>query len=281
MEEALELVAAQAQAKGLELVYEFDPKIRHRFVGDASRLRQVLANLLSNAVKFTEAGEVVPVVVQLSEREMADGQHEVEVEVRDTGIGMTPSSSAACSRPFTQADASTTRRFGGTGLGLAISKRLVEAMGGRSGRRASRAGLDVLLHVPRSGSSVRAGRAAARRPELRGLRMLVVDDNATNRKILRALSESWGMTVWDSVSDERARASARGSVVPARAARLQHARDGRPLAGAEIRNRRRRECDHPGPQLGRDAELGAEVAASISRARSASRSGSLSSTTRC
>jgi signal transduction histidine kinase/DNA-binding response OmpR family regulator len=201
VEEALELVAAQAQAKGLELVYEFDPKIRHRFVGDASRLRQVLVNLLSNAVKFTDAGEVVPVVVQLSEREMDNGEYEVEVAVRDTGIGMTPAQLSRLFQAFTQADASTTRRFGGTGLGLAISKPLVEAMGGRIWAESEVGKGSTFCFTFRARAVPHEpGGLPTEGPELRGLQMLVVDDNATNRKILRALGESWGMRVWDSAS---------------------------------------------------------------------------------
>jgi two-component system, sensor histidine kinase and response regulator len=211
VEEALELVAAQAQAKGLELVYEFDPKIRHRFVGDASRLRQVLANLLSNAVKFTEVGEVVPVVVQLSERELPSGQHEVEVAVRDTGIGMTPEQRSRLFQAFTQADASTTRRFGGTGLGLAISKPLVEAMGGRIWAESELGRGSTFRFTFRAPAVPYAPDALPLDgPDLRGLRMLVVDDNATNRKILRALGESWGMTVVDSESPARALEHLRG-----------------------------------------------------------------------
>jgi two-component system sensor histidine kinase/response regulator len=201
VEEALELVSVQGQAKGLELVYEFDPKIRHRFVGDASRLRQVLANLLSNAVKFTEAGEVVPVVVQLSEREMENGEHEVEVAVRDTGIGMTPEQLGRLFQAFTQADASTTRRFGGTGLGLAISKPLVEAMGGRIWAESELGKGSTFRFTFRAPAAPYEPDALPfDGPELLGLHALVVDDNATNRKILRALVESWGMLVWDTGS---------------------------------------------------------------------------------
>ena len=205
VEDALELVATQAQAKGLELVYEFDPKIRHLFVGDASRLRQVLANLLSNAVKFTEIGEVVPVIVQLTERELPNGEHEVEVAVRDTGIGMTPEQLSRLFQPFTQADASTTRRFGGTGLGLAISKPLVEAMGGRIWAESELGKGSTFRFTFRAPTAPYAPETPPfDGPAMRGLRMLVVDDNATNRKILRALGESWGMTVWESESPVKA-----------------------------------------------------------------------------
>jgi signal transduction histidine kinase/CheY-like chemotaxis protein len=211
VEEALELVAVQAQSKGLELVYEFDSRIRHRFIGDASRLRQVLVNLLSNSVKFTLEGEIVAVVVELSERAADDDQHEIEIAVKDTGIGMTPEQQGRLFEAFAQADASTTRKFGGTGLGLAISKRLVEAMGGRIWAESE----------PGRGSTFRFTFRARSAPypldshpedgpELRGLRMLVVDDNATNRKILRVLGESWGMSVWDSESPVAALEHLRG-----------------------------------------------------------------------
>jgi PAS domain S-box-containing protein len=190
-DEAAMLLAEQAHAKHLELVCLVHHDVPGDLRGDPGRLRQILINLLSNAVKFTASGEVVL-------RARLEGQTETEAairfEVSDTGIGMTPEVASRLFRPFTQADGSVVRRFGGTGLGLAISRQLVELMGGRIG----------VDSTPDKGTtfwvSVRLekqppGRAALPPPRenLRGLRLLIVDDNATNRSLLMALSRSWGM----------------------------------------------------------------------------------------
>ncbi|RIH90603.1 Signal transduction histidine-protein kinase BarA [Calidithermus terrae] len=193
VEGALELLSAKAAEKGLELAYLVAPGTPEAIVGDVTRLRQILVNLLSNAVKFTEQGEVVLSL----ESTPLDGGHELHFAVRDTGVGIPPGRMDRLFRSFSQLDASTTRRYGGTGLGLAISKRLSEMMGGRMWVESA--------GVPGEGSTfhftVRAEAAppAARAflqggpPELRGRRVLIVDDNATNRRILEQQAESWGM----------------------------------------------------------------------------------------
>ena len=197
IEEALDLVAVQAHAKALELAYETRLAPDCRLVGDVSRLRQVIVNLLANAVKFTERGEVVLTVSDVG-GSGPDEPREIEVAVRDTGIGLSSEQCARLFSAFTQADARTTRKYGGTGLGLAISKKLVEAMGGR---------IWVESEVGK-GSVFRFTFRAATAPaptgehteDLHGKRAVVVDDNPTNRRILRAQMESWGMDVWDTES---------------------------------------------------------------------------------
>ena len=147
IEGAIDVVAPQASAKRLELAYALDPKLPHALIGDAGRLRQIVLNLLSNAVKFTEAGEVVvsvsgrPVAAVPVAGATADRHWEIDVAVRDTGIGIPPDRIDRLFQSFSQADASISRRFGGTGLGLAISKRLAELQGGHHhGREQRRAG---------------------------------------------------------------------------------------------------------------------------------------------
>ena len=190
VEEAVELFAEPAGKKGLDLTCFLPPEIPDSVIGDPSRLRQVLLNLLGNAVKFTPRGEVTVWVRLLAQ----DAQKlTVKFEVTDTGIGMTPEAQARLFTAFSQADGSTTRRFGGTGLGLAIAKQLAHLMGGDVG----------ITSTPGQGSTVwvtvQLGCAAPRDHALpthdqflSGLRVLVVDDNATNRFILNTQLTSWG-----------------------------------------------------------------------------------------
>jgi signal transduction histidine kinase/DNA-binding response OmpR family regulator len=196
VESSLDLVAAQAAAKGLDLAYELEDDLPPVLVGDVTRLRQVFVNLLGNAVKFTDAGEVVLTVTRAGPS--VDGRTPMAFAVRDSGVGIPADRLDRLFRSFSQVDTSTTRTHGGTGLGLAISKRLAEAMGGT---------LDV-VSVPGSGSTftLRAAFAVGdetedllRVPpaELLGRRALVVDDNDTNRQILRRQLETWGMQVED------------------------------------------------------------------------------------
>jgi two-component system sensor histidine kinase/response regulator len=201
VEEALGLFAESAHAKGLELASLVEREVPTALRGDPGRLTQVLTNLLGNAIKFTEAGEVV-LHVRRPGHQATDGSATttmIRFEVKDTGIGMTEEQQSKLFRSFTQADASTTRRYGGTGLGLAISKQLVELMGGEIGLQSELGvGSTFFFEVPlteqqqqREGSSLSA--PAARRADLRELRVLVVDDNATNRKIVHHQVISWGM----------------------------------------------------------------------------------------
>jgi GAF domain-containing protein/DNA-binding response OmpR family regulator len=195
VEGALDLVATRAAEKGLDLAYVIGEGTPPGIVGDVTRLRQVLLNLLSNAVKFTERGEVV---VTVSTRRV-DGAapYALTFSVRDTGIGIPADRLGRLFQSFSQVDASTTRRYGGTGLGLAISRRLTELMGGTIDV-ASRPGVGseftFTLRVAAAEVPVVVRRdLSGVQPSLGGKRVLVVDDNATNRRILTAHLDAWGM----------------------------------------------------------------------------------------
>ena len=183
LEDVTDLFAAAAAQKGVELLYEVDPDVPRTVGGDPGRLRQIVVNLVSNAVKFTSSGEIV---IRAGRVEAANGRVTLRFTVSDTGVGISPGRLERVFEPFTQADSSTTRSYGGTGLGLSISKRLVALMGGEI----------VAESTPGAGSTFRftvslqsrpASRAAVPAPpsEVEGKRVLVVDDNETNRSILR------------------------------------------------------------------------------------------------
>ncbi len=192
IEGTLDLLAPQFAAKRLDILYEIADGVPGQVRGDATRLRQIIVNLLGNAVKFTEKGEVV---LSVRAQQPEDGRTELVFAVRDTGIGISPEAMGRLFRSFSQVDASTTRRFGGTGLGLVISKRLVEIMGGRMwvesevGKGSTfffTLAVEALPSKPRPylGAGVSS---------LAGKRLLVVDDNATSRRILTTLAAGWGM----------------------------------------------------------------------------------------
>jgi PAS domain S-box-containing protein len=195
VESALELVATSAAAKRLDLAYLIDPPTPHSIVGDVTRVRQILLNLLNNAVKFTDEGEVVlRVDARPLETGGGEGRYEIHFAVRDTGIGIPEDRMQSLFEAFSQADASTTRRYGGTGLGLAISRRLAEQMGGTL-RGESAPGRGSTFHVTIAAEAA-AGASIdelAGVPQLEGRRILIVDDNATDREILRRQAEAWGM----------------------------------------------------------------------------------------
>jgi two-component system sensor histidine kinase/response regulator len=184
VESTCAMLAPQAHAKGVELALYVDESVPGTLCGDEHRLRQVLTNLLANAIKFTTLGEVS---VRVDAERSEDGDALLNVDVGDTGIGIAPQQLAKLFEPFTQADTSTTRRFGGTGLGLAISRRLVTIMGGELSAE-SEPGLGSAFHVRLPFTVVDAGRSSRPpRPLLpAGARVLVVDDNDTNREILIA-----------------------------------------------------------------------------------------------
>jgi signal transduction histidine kinase/CheY-like chemotaxis protein len=192
VEEAAGLVAQMAQRKGLELLAYCYPGLPAGLQGDPARIRQVLLNLISNAVKFTERGEVV-VRARLVEE---SGQTAlIRFEVRDTGVGIAEADRQRLFEAFSQADASTTRRFGGTGLGLAISRELVAAMGGEL-RVDSEPGRGSTFSFTLRLARADAGAVALSPPFqhlLQGMRVLVVDDNETNRLILREQLRAWDM----------------------------------------------------------------------------------------
>ncbi|MFL5794846.1 MAG: response regulator, partial [Actinomycetota bacterium] len=209
VESALELVAASASGKGLELAYLLDQGLPSAIVGDASRLRQILINLLNNAIKFTDSGEVVLSVdgkALKSGQEEAGRWHRLHFAVRDSGIGIPKDRQSRLFESFSQVDASTTRRYGGTGLGLAISKRLCELMGGTIWVE-SQPGKGSTFHFSIQAEQA-PGLAPADQqgppPQLHGRRVLIVDDNATNRRILVRQAESWGMLARDTASPAQA-----------------------------------------------------------------------------
>jgi signal transduction histidine kinase/CheY-like chemotaxis protein len=191
VEEVATLLAGRAQEKGLELASFVEPGTPTAVRGDPFRLRQVLTNLLGNAIKFTDEGEVT-LRAELVE-ETADAAV-VLFEVSDTGIGLSEDQRSRLFQPFTQADASTTRRYGGTGLGLAISKQLVLMMGGEIGARSEPGVGSAFWFTARLEKRSEGGKTTPdMRKGLRGLRVLVVDDHETNRRILHKQITSWGM----------------------------------------------------------------------------------------
>jgi CheY-like chemotaxis protein len=192
VESALELVAAGALKKGLDLAYDLDAGVPGALVGDVTRLRQILINLLNNAVKFTERGEVV---VTVGAEPLEADRHRVQFAVRDTGIGIAHDRIGRLFESFSQLDASTTRRYGGTGLGLAISKRLADLMGGTmwaESREGDGSTFRFTIEAPSAPATPRPFEHAGA-TQLSGRRVLIVDDNATNRHILVKQTESWGM----------------------------------------------------------------------------------------
>jgi PAS domain S-box-containing protein len=206
VESAMDVVAPSAAAKGLDLAYVLDPGTPEALVGDATRLRQILLNLLNNAVKFTERGEVVLTVTAEPVSADDDGRYRIHFAVGDTGIGIPEEQMERLFESFSQVDTSTTRRYGGSGLGLAISRRLSEFMGGTSWAE-SRVGEGSTFHFTiEAEAAPRPVRTYERGPTepLAGKRVLILDDNATNRHILRAQTESWGMLPRDTGSPAEA-----------------------------------------------------------------------------
>ncbi len=200
-EDVLELLAEQAQRKKLELACWADDGVPEEIMGDPGRFRQILINLVGNAVKFTDSGEIF---VALSVETTPGRPARLRVEVRDTGIGLTAEAQARIFQSFTQADSSTTRRYGGTGLGLAISRQLVEIMGGVMEVASEPGhGSTFWFTLPLEAAAAVPRLSAARLDGIAGRRILVVDDNETNRRILVRLLERWGAT---------AEAEERGSV---------------------------------------------------------------------
>jgi two-component system, sensor histidine kinase and response regulator len=188
--QAMKILAARAHEKGLELAYFVPPELPDFILGDPVRLRQVILNLAGNAIKFTEKGEVVLRV----ETEWRDPARMcLHFSVADTGIGISPEKQKLIFEPFSQADTSTTRRYGGTGLGLSISARLIGMMNGRIWLE-SELGLGTTFHfTARFGVATGLNPVAADPAILENVRVLVVDDNATNRQILEKTLSYWKM----------------------------------------------------------------------------------------
>lgn len=200
VEESLDLLAFNAAKKGIELTYLIHPQTPSTIVGDVTRLRQILVNLLSNAVKFTETGEVI-VSVTASRREKSEEKlspcpsYEIQFAVKDTGIGIPPDRIDRLFKSFSQVDSSTTREYGGTGLGLAIGKQLSEMMGGRMWVESQMARGSTFYFTVVAASEPNSSLITSDNfpPQLNAKRLLIVDDNATNRQILTLQAQSWGM----------------------------------------------------------------------------------------
>ncbi|MBI3785472.1 MAG: response regulator [Deltaproteobacteria bacterium] len=189
--DTLQALALRAHVKGLEVAFDVDPDVPEVLMADPHRLRQVLTNLVGNAIKFTEQGEVV---VSVGTESCGDGEVYLHCVVLDTGIGIPVTKQEAIFRAFEQADNSTTRRFGGTGLGLTISRRLVEMMGGRIWVESGEGRGSTFHFTIRCALSTQPlARHRVPPADLRDVLVLVVDDNATNRRILNETLVRWGM----------------------------------------------------------------------------------------
>ena len=195
VQHVVELFAERAHQKQIEIAYRFGDDVPAVARGDSARLRQVLSNLVNNAVKFTERGEVVVEIIRHTDsaKDHSADITWLEFRVRDTGVGISNSALSRIFEAFTQADSSTTRRFGGTGLGLSIARSLVELMGGEISAQ-SEAGRGSVFRVV---VPLKDGRSESQPlkpiPVLEGAKILLVDDNATNRMILQEQVRAWGM----------------------------------------------------------------------------------------
>jgi signal transduction histidine kinase/ligand-binding sensor domain-containing protein/DNA-binding response OmpR family regulator len=193
VEEVLDVFASKAAQAGLDLVYQIDPVVPEHIIGDDTRLRQVLINLVSNAVKFTHEGEVFVKIRQLGAK--PDGHIELSVEIRDTGIGIPPDKMERLFKAFSQVDSSTTRKYGGTGLGLVICEKLIGLMGGniQVSSTPGHGSVFSFTIITKPGADALPGAVPASIATLENKRILVVDDNFTNRTILRIQLKQWKM----------------------------------------------------------------------------------------
>ena len=191
--EATRTMALRAHQKGLELAYLVDPSIPRLLMGDAHRIKQVLINLLGNAIKFTETGEVI---LRVTVEDRTPDAFHLRFAVSDTGIGIPAEKQELVFEAFSQADPSTTRKYGGSGLGLAISSRIVKLMGGKIWV-SSKAGEGATFYFTAALQAASGSQQPAQsiQPEFAGVRVLAVDDNATNRSILQQEMKVWGMEV--------------------------------------------------------------------------------------
>ena len=257
VEEIAELLAQQADAKGIDLIVRYGAAAPTAFEGDADRLRQVLLNLVGNAVKFTERGHVL-VSVDVAPGE--DAARPVRVAVSDTGIGIAPGKLQGLFEKFTQADTSTTRRYGGTGLGLAISKSLIELMGGRieaESREGEGSTFSAFIPLP---VSRQPGAPRVELDALRGLSVLIVDDSDVSRQVLVEQVTAWGLRAETSAAGADALRALRGAHAAGAAFDLVIADHQMPgLDGAESGGRRARRLV-PARHGVRDADVGGAVA---------------------
>jgi CheY-like chemotaxis protein len=193
LDKTLEMMAIRAHEKGLELALRIAPEVPAALIGDPARLRQVLINLIGNAIKFTEKGEVIVRV----DREPEDGDAgALRFAVFDTGIGVPEEARELIFAPYTQVDTSTTRKFGGTGLGLTISRRVVELMQGRIWAESSIGVGSTFYFTARFAVGSKLPLKGPSGPtDLKDMKTLVIDDNATNRVVLREMLSRWGAVV--------------------------------------------------------------------------------------
>ena len=189
LEDATDILAVRAHQKDLELTCGVEPETPMLLQGDPGRLRQILTNLVGNAIKFTTTGEVA---ISVSVRERTARDVLLHFAVRDTGVGIPADKVGQLFQPFTQVDSSTTRRFGGTGLGLSISRRLAELMGGAIGVESQEGHGSTFWFTARFLLQTAVPAPPPPLAEIQGLRVLVVDDNETNRRVMRGLLENWG-----------------------------------------------------------------------------------------
>jgi CheY-like chemotaxis protein len=208
IEETLDLMAAKAFEKNLDLICDIADEIPEKIESDPLRLRQVLTNLLSNAIKFTKSGHVSLCVRMIASEPGSDGKNQsrLQFSVTDTGIGVSAEGLARLFKPFVQAEASTAQRYGGTGLGLTISKRLVELMGGKIWAE-SVANSGSSFHFTIGAATEKTAAPfglAGRQEKLAGLRILIVDDNAASRSALQERFARWGMTSFIAENANRA-----------------------------------------------------------------------------
>jgi PAS domain S-box-containing protein len=194
IEDVLDLLSTKSREKGLELTSEVAPEVPSQIISDPTRIGQILVNLIGNSIKFTKEGEV-HVSVQLDSPLQADGHCTLRVEVRDTGIGIPPDKLARLFKPFSQVDASTTRKYGGTGLGLAICSMLVDLMGGRIWIESEVGqGTSFFFTLPtKVGQEPSQPLRRLADEDLKGVGVILVDDNQTNLTILSRQCERWGM----------------------------------------------------------------------------------------
>ena len=203
IEGAVDLVAAKAAEKGIELVCSIGRDVPASVLGDTTRLRQIIVNLLSNSVKFTKRGEVI---VSAAVKEHVGNELTIQVSVRDTGVGIPADRLGRLFKAFSQADSSTTRKFGGTGLGLAISKRLTELMGGRiwvESEYGTGSTFSFTFKAQLDETAEPEG-VTGPQPALRDKHVLIVDDNAASRKVLTETLSTWGMVCLEAPSGEDA-----------------------------------------------------------------------------
>jgi signal transduction histidine kinase/CheY-like chemotaxis protein/ligand-binding sensor domain-containing protein len=203
IEEAIDINSERARKKRLELAYFLKPDVPPSIIGDVTRLRQVFVNLISNAIKFTDKGEVI---ISADAENMGEDEYKITFSVKDSGLGMPKDKIEKLFQPFTQIDTSTTRQFGGTGLGLAICKRLVGLMGGTiwAESEATKGSTFLFTILTKSTNLKRETNQNLNKEIAKGKKILIVDDNESNRQILSVQAQSWGMIPTTSPSGEEA-----------------------------------------------------------------------------